>query len=249
MKSFNTKVLVKASLLTAISIILTRFFSYMIPLGGLPALRVGFGTIPLIIGGMMFGPIVGGVIGAVSDIVGYMINPMGGAFFPGFTLTAALYGVFAGILFKKIKIHKMKVNFNYVNAVVMVLFALGVFWVMLQSDVLTQVDGRMTFNDTSAIPMLILMVVVTILFIALPFLITQKYKMHEQKIAFDKIAFLVSVTYVINALLLNTYWLTLMLDRGFILLLPGRIIASVITIPVYTWIIYTLGKFINLTEE
>ncbi len=248
-RKISTTVLVKASLLTAVSIVLTRFFSYMIPLGGLPALRIGFGNIPLILAGMMFGPLVGGIVGVVSDLVGYMITPMGGTFFPGFTLTAALYGIFSGILFKHFKIHKMKINFNYINAVVMVLFAVGVIWVMVQSEVLASVDGKFVLEDASALPMLGLMVLVTLAFIAMPFVIGKRYAHLDQKLAFDKIAFTVGVTYVINALFLNTYWLTIMFDKGFVFMLPGRIIASVITIPIYSWIIYTLSKFINLTEN
>ena len=80
-----TSVLVKAGFLATVSIVLTRFLSIMLLLGGLPALRVGFGNIPIIMSGMMFGPVVGGLTGVVADIVGYLINPMGGTFFPGFT--------------------------------------------------------------------------------------------------------------------------------------------------------------------
>lgn len=246
---FSTSVLVKAALLAAVSIILTRFFSYMIPIGGLPALRIGFGNIPLIIAGMMLGPVVGGVVGVISDLVGFMINPMGGMFFPGFTLTAALYGIISGVLFQNLKIHKSKMNFNYINAILMVLFAGGILMLMMTTDVIVFSEGALRFNDTSALPILILMALVTALFVILPFAISSRFKHLEQKIKFDKIAFTVSITYVFNALFLNTLWLSMMLDKGFIVLLPGRIVASVVTIPIYSWIIYTLSKVINLTEE
>ncbi|MBN2898309.1 MAG: folate family ECF transporter S component, partial [Clostridia bacterium] len=74
----STSVLVKAGLLAALSIVFTRVFSFMIPLAGLPALRIGFGTLPITISGILFGPLVGGLVGMVSDLVGFMINPMGG---------------------------------------------------------------------------------------------------------------------------------------------------------------------------
>lgn len=238
----STQVVVKAALLAAASIILTRFFSYMIPLGGLPALRIGFGNVPLIIAGMMLGPVAGGIVGVVSDLVGFMINPMGGMYFPGFTLTAALYGVISGILFRRLKIHELKINFNIVNAVFMVVFALAIAGLVFGGE-------GTDFGDAPTTLILVLMGLVTALFIALPFAISSKYKNKISQISFDKIAFVVSSTYVINALFLNTLWLSMMLDKGFVALLPGRVVASVITIPLYSWIIYSLSKVIKLTND
>lgn len=239
-KPLRTSVIVKAGFLATVSIVLTRFFSLMLLLGGLPALRVGFGSIPLIMAGMMFGPLVGGITGVVADIVGYMINPMGGTFFPGFTLTAALYGVISGILFKNIKIQNFKINFNIINAIVMVLFGVGLFSLVMKSGLPT---------ESNALLIIVLMILVTALFIAIPFAISKRFKGDDRLLSFDKIAFVVSVTYVINALLLNTLWLSIMFDQGFVAFLPGRVIAAVVTIPVYTIIIYTLGRFINLLEQ
>ncbi len=245
----GTSVIVKAGFLATVSIVLTRFMSLMPLLGGLPTLRVGFGSVPIIMSGMMFGPVVGGITGIVADFVGYLINPMGGAYFPGFTLSAALYGVIAGILFKKIKIQNSKWNFNIVNAIIMVVFGLGVYLLMLSTHVLTFVDGKPIYNDADALPMIILMMLVTALFVVLPFAISYKFKDRKQTIQFDKIAFVVSLTYVVNALLLNTLWLSILFDQGFIVFLPGRIIAAVVTIPLYTLILFTLGRFINLIEQ
>lgn len=60
-------------------------------------LRVGevsFGGFPIIFGGYVLGPIYGFIIGAVADIVGFIIRPSaGGAFNPLFVLTSALTGL------------------------------------------------------------------------------------------------------------------------------------------------------------
>lgn len=235
-RKLSTKVLVKAGFLATVSIVLTRFFSLMIPLGGLPALRVGFGSIPLIMAGMMFGPVVGGITGIVADVVGYMINPMGGTFFPGFTLTAALYGIISGLLFKNFRIQNSKINFNFINAFIMLAFGAGILKLLFD-------------NGITSWLIVLLVVLTTALFVALPFAIGSRYKNKEQKIGFDKIAFAVNLTYVINALFLNTLWLAIMFDAGFIGFLPGRVIAAAVTIPVYTLILFTLSKFINLLEQ
>ena len=80
------------SFLIALSIILTRFASLRIAIGGVEGIRIGLGKLPIILGGIIFGPWAGGLIGALSDLLGYFINPMG-AYIPHFTLTTALAGM------------------------------------------------------------------------------------------------------------------------------------------------------------
>ncbi len=79
-------------LLIALSIILTRVASLRISIGGVEGVRIGLGKLPIILGGIIFGPLAGGVIGTFSDFLGYFINPMG-AYMPHFTLTSALTGI------------------------------------------------------------------------------------------------------------------------------------------------------------
>lgn len=243
-----TSIIVKASLLATISIILTRFLSPMIPLGGVPALRIGFGSIPLILSGMMFGPVVGAITGVVADLAGVLINPQG-SFFPGFTLSSALFGVISGLLFFKLKIHKLKTNFNFINALVMVIFAIAMFGYMFAEDLIIFEGGLPIANDPYALPVSVMILVAALIFIFMPFAFGKWFKVHETGVGYDKIAFIVNVTYIIISLMLNTLWLSMMFDKGFMLLLPGRIIAAIAIIPIYTIIIYTLGRYIDLTEN
>ncbi len=86
-----------AALLTAISIIFTRVLGTTVPIGGALALRLSFGEIPIIFSGLLLGPVFGGATGFMADIIGYLINPMGGAYFPGFTVSAMLTGMIPGL--------------------------------------------------------------------------------------------------------------------------------------------------------
>jgi len=79
-------------LLMALSIILTRIASLRIVIGCVEGIRIGLGKLPVILGGIIFGPLSGGLIGAFSDLIGYFINPIG-AYIPHFTLTSALSGM------------------------------------------------------------------------------------------------------------------------------------------------------------
>lgn len=97
MVSFSTKKLVYMSFLIALSIILTRILSIRIAIGGVEGIRIGFGGLPIIFTGIIFGPLAGGTVGAVADVVGYIINPMG-AYMPHFTFSAFLTGFIPGAI-------------------------------------------------------------------------------------------------------------------------------------------------------
>lgn len=77
----NISKIAYTGLFTATSIILTRFFSFSIAIAGFNALRLSFGEIPIMINGLMLGPVFGAACGALADIIGYAINPLGGGLF------------------------------------------------------------------------------------------------------------------------------------------------------------------------
>lgn len=84
------------ALLIALSIIFTRFIAI-----NTQFLRISVGMLPVAIAGMAFGPVWGVLCGVIADVLGMMIFPSG-AYFPGFTLTAALTGlVYAIFVYKK----------------------------------------------------------------------------------------------------------------------------------------------------
>lgn len=174
-KTINTRDLVQAAFLVAISIAMTRFLYFFIPLlGGIPAIRVSFGEVPLMIGGLLFGPLIGGIGGLVADIIGVMINPQG-AFHPGFMLSSVLWGVIPGVL--------------------------GIYF---------KSKGKKRNPFTT-----------------------------------QRVVLTVAISIVIISLGLNTLWLSSLYGKGFIVLLPGRIIAAFVNIPLQSLIIRTLLKHLT----
>ncbi|MCG8337964.1 MAG: folate family ECF transporter S component [Proteobacteria bacterium] len=93
-KHISIKSLVLASLLVALSVILTRFLS--IQLG--QTLRIGFGKLPIMLSGILLGPVWGLLVGVITDLIGFIINPMGGVFLPGITISYALIGFLPGVI-------------------------------------------------------------------------------------------------------------------------------------------------------
>ena len=91
------------SLLAALSIILSRLFGIMIPIAGVGAVRLSFGDLPLMLAGIIFGPAAGFIVGAVSDLIGYLVNTGGGPYFPLLTLSSALTGLLPALLVSREK--------------------------------------------------------------------------------------------------------------------------------------------------
>ncbi|MCC3145844.1 folate family ECF transporter S component [Halanaerobium sp. Z-7514] len=95
--NFSTKRITQLSFLVALTILFTRVFSIRIPVAGVEGVRIGFGALPIIFAGVAFGPLAGGIVGALGDLLGYFINPLG-AYMPHFTLTSFLTGFIPGLI-------------------------------------------------------------------------------------------------------------------------------------------------------
>lgn len=91
----NLKLMVIVALLTAVQIVISRLFSI-----SLWNLKIGFGFVPVMLAGIFFGPLAGGLVGGLSDLIGALLFPIG-PYFPGFTLTAALSGAMFGWVLHK----------------------------------------------------------------------------------------------------------------------------------------------------
>ena len=92
----KVRTITTVAMFVALSIILGAF---TVPIGNF--LKIGFSSLTTVSVGHLFGPIVGSIFGAVTDVVKYAIKPTG-PFFPGFTLNAVIAGfVYGSILYKK----------------------------------------------------------------------------------------------------------------------------------------------------
>ena len=246
----STKSLVTISLLTSISIILARVMGLLIPIAGFPALKINFSAVPIILSGIMFGPIAGFMTGGVADVIDYLINPQGGAFFPGFTLSSALTGMIPGLVYKLIKTKDIfkKFNFNYVNTIFILLISLGLGYAFYAKGILT-FSGGMLFNGEKVSTLVLTLIMSAIVaYIVLPFYINKTIYNKRNIYTFDKLYFTVSVTQIITSLIMNTYFLSILFGKGVLVFIPTRIVTNYIMIPVFTMILAVLFKTLKLEE-
>jgi len=97
MRSFQTKRLAVLAFLIAMNVILARVLSINFSLGGVEGIRIGFGALPTIMAGFLFGPVFGAIAGAVGDVLGYLVKPLG-PYMPHFTFTALLTGMIPALI-------------------------------------------------------------------------------------------------------------------------------------------------------
>ncbi len=131
----STQSLVLAAIFVAMNIILTRIGAIMLFSG---SVRFSFGNIPVILSGIVLGPAVGGMTGAVGDLLGFFINSHGGGFHPGFTLSAMLTGLLPGLVVKFSRAKKFSLfNITISNVVILVVVSL-----VLNTYWLSQLQGN-----------------------------------------------------------------------------------------------------------
>lgn len=100
-RTLSTRALVFAGLLIALEILLSRFVQIPVPGFEVSKDRISLGFLPIATGGMLYGPLGGGIIAALSDILRAILLPQGGAINPLFTVTATLRGVLYGMFLCK----------------------------------------------------------------------------------------------------------------------------------------------------
>lgn len=136
---FEVSTLVKVSFLVLISFVLA-LFSWMLPVLGFPALKVGFSQIPLILIGFMFGPSWAFLGGLSADIIELISGNIMTPFF-GFTLNKILIAMIPALLVK----YKKKSNLNEIIVLVIAIGLAALTYVFTRESVnineaLVQVD-------------------------------------------------------------------------------------------------------------
>lgn len=117
--------LTKAAFLVAVTVAL-GFYRIQVT----EFLRIGFDFIPKELAGMMFGPVVGGMVAGIADLLAYFIKPMG-PFFPGMTLSAILGGIIYGLFLYKKPLSLKRVIMANTTVTVFVNLILNTYWMMI----------------------------------------------------------------------------------------------------------------------
>lgn len=145
MRNIRLLKLTFSALLVALSVILIQFFSFKIAIGGAYSMNIGFGVVPVILGGLLMGPGYGAVIGALADFLKAILFPAGAPFL-GFTLSYALIGFTPALVVMLLRRTPLgssaKVDFTYPALLIGVTISQLLFSVGLNSFWLTVAFGQ-----------------------------------------------------------------------------------------------------------
>lgn len=227
----SVKTMVSLALFIALSVVLTRYLSISTPI-----LRIGFGSIPVMLSGMFFGPLAGAITGALSDFIGYTLNPMGGSYFPGFTISAAIRGAMFGFVFMTMKGKSQKVNFNILSAMVVSTLSIGIILLSNKSE-------DLSFGSWPVLAK-VFFALVTISFVIIPFLISKYWNKSvlKPKYSLEKVLFAMTLTYILVSIGLNTLWLSILMGKAFMAILPSRAITGLVVVPIHAMMIFILSN-------
>ena len=226
--------IVRAGLFISMSLVLKVMFEVYIPLAGIPALRINFANLPLMLSGIILGPLAGFLTGAAADLINFVVKP-GGPFFPGFTLASGLCGFIPGIIFKYLK---RDINYNLLNTIFISFLSLSFVLVFIQNGLLTFDKG--IFYDGK--PLNPLYGVGFFTLVAIYLIIPVVISSGSKNLSMNKIVFAISVTQLITSIILNTYFLYVLYGIGIMITLPVRILTNFFMIPLYSIII---GAILN----
>lgn len=112
------------ALLTAMQIVLARYLA--IPVS--ESIRFSFSFIPVVIAARRFGVVGGMLVYGLGDFLGAIIFPTGGAYFPGFTLTAVISGLIYGLYLGK-KISSLRIILSVLTSQILCTLVMNSYWV------------------------------------------------------------------------------------------------------------------------
>lgn len=116
------KTVVITGLLIAIGIVLGQFSIQLSQ-----TTKVGISFIATQLTAMLFGPVVGGIMGGVSDVLKFIIKPTG-TFFIGYTINAMLGPIIYGIMLYKKPIGFWRILVSKTVVAILVNLFLGCYW-------------------------------------------------------------------------------------------------------------------------
>ena len=121
----EVKALAMTAMLLAIAVVL-GFYSLQIT----DYIKIGFAFLADELTGMMFGPVAGGLMGALADLVKYIVRPTG-PFFPGFTISGLAGGLIYGMVLYKRPLSLRRVILANGLVTLIVNVCMNTYWLVL----------------------------------------------------------------------------------------------------------------------
>ena len=127
-KTLSTRALVMLALMVAMNVVLGRLSIQFTPEIRLSVL----GFLPIALAGWLMGPVYGALVGAAGDVLNYVLFTHAfGPYFPGYTLVAALSGLWYGLVLHDRRISWLRAVLCIVPVILVGEMLLNSVWVYL----------------------------------------------------------------------------------------------------------------------
>lgn len=193
-----------AALLIAVGVIFSGVFSFYLPLFGYPSLKVDLTSVILMVSGMLLGPWYGALVGAGTDLIGYVLfSP--GTYHPGITFNAIMFGVIGGLVSRFIWQPREFKSMGYINiAIAMLLLGGGVTYVLVTNTVFAGGESIL-LTPTIKLSLILSMILISLAMIAALVVIAYKYRSLMSLVQLAVFAIL--VTEVVLNILIMPIWI------------------------------------------
>lgn len=151
------------AMLLALRVILGIFANFTLPaFGSMVKLSAAF--LPIAIAGSYFGPVPAALVGALGDVISFIVAPTGGAFFPGFTISGLLTGLIYGFALYKNQLKLPRVIIGWAVNMIAVETFLAAYWLWVlngyTADYTVYLAARFISVGIKCVPEILLIYVV-----------------------------------------------------------------------------------------
>jgi ECF transporter S component (folate family) len=217
--------------------ILLKFGSFIVPLFGIPMLRIDLIPIPVVLSGIILGPIYGLIVGILTDVLGHFILPQG-VFHFGFTLNLALVGFLSGMLMIFLK--KRRISLKWMNLWVLGLLCFGgILYIFITPEIaIRQGEAVTIYVFTKGFKFLSISTILAIFLILIAPIVFFKIKDEKKNEALMRILLITSLIEIFVFILLTPIWIRSFTSVPYIFNVIPRIFRAVFLIPIKTYLVY-----------
>ncbi len=223
------------ALMMALAVILNSFVSTYINIGGVNLVKIGFYSIPVTVVSIVCGPVYGAICGAGADLIAALCFPTG-AYFPGFTFDAMLFGLLPSLFMRLFKGKRIQES-----AVVLLLTVIAglVLSANLPFVDSAKLEGGVSFDLETWLKVLIPFIFVVLMGIyTTVFFFVKPRKKKDTAVTGSDILLCYTVRDLGVKIYLAPLWLYLVYDINYSVSFITQTLTSLVTIPLMSILCY-----------
>lgn len=232
-----------ASMLVALGVMMASpAFSFVIVLFGVPAVRIDIIAIPIIVAGVLLGPVFGLGIGILTDVLGYLLFTHAfGPYHIGFTINLALTGFIAGSIYQFMSQKKTSIPMSVINIFTLSILSISGVVYLLQTDSLRVGSEMVPLSNWFKIIFILGIVFFYAIILGIQWFSIKKKSKHLEHI--DLFIFIVMLIEIGVGILLTPLWvLNLYGAPPYLAGVFLRIMRAMWLIPIKVYVVFYITK-------